>query len=199
MPDPGPFTGSDLDRVTASVTGAWRAGIGGDWSAPAGTLEWSCGRTADHTVDAVLAVAFFLASRKQDGYPEWDRGVPALGPEAPPRHYVEALETVGRVLSAVIAAAEPGTRAVLWRRPRVGTGGPSDFAARGALEMILHGHDVCAGLGVPFRPPADVCRRLRDHTRTWPHWATPGWHPLATTDDPWADLLDASGRRHHLL
>jgi hypothetical protein len=61
--------------------------------------------------------------------------------------------------------------------------------------MILHAQDVCAGLGVELTPPRDVCERLREHTRLWPHWTTPGWHQLDAFDDPWMDLLDASGRR----
>jgi hypothetical protein len=61
--------------------------------------------------------------------------------------------------------------------------------------MILHGHDVSAGLGVRFAPPADVCARLRDQTRGWPHWSSPGWHDAGATEDPWSDLLTASGRR----
>jgi hypothetical protein len=60
--------------------------------------------------------------------------------------------------------------------------------------LILHAHDVCAGLGVPLVPPADACARLRDHTHGWPHWTGPGWRPPPTTDDPWHDLLVGSGR-----
>jgi hypothetical protein len=190
-PDGGPFSRADLDLLTGFVTDSWRSGVDRDWSARAGTLDWSCVETANHTADAVLAVAFFLASRKQDGYPEWGWSVPTNDrPEA----LVEALAAVGRVLSGVIATAEPGTRAVIWRRPQVTTGSVDDFAARGGLELILHAHDVCAGLGIPFAPPADLCGRLRDHTREWVHWTTPGWHALPATDDAWGDLLDASGR-----
>jgi 8-oxo-dGTP pyrophosphatase MutT (NUDIX family) len=190
----GPFSSDDLDRVTRYVVDAWRSGIERDWSARAGTLEWTCTRTADHTVDAVLAVAFFLASRNQDGYPEWGWAELTMGPDARPEHLVEAAAAVGRVLSALVVTAEPGTRAAIWRLPVVGTGTPDDFAARGALEMILHAHDVCAGLGLPFDPPADVCTRLRDHTRGWPHWSMPNWSPAPTTDDAWSDLLAGSGR-----
>ncbi|MGH9261254.1 MAG: hypothetical protein ACRD08_15410, partial [Acidimicrobiales bacterium] len=192
------FSREDLDQVTRLVVDTWRVGFDRDWSVRAGTLEWSCTKTADHTVDAVLAVAFFLASRRQDGYPDWGWGELTMGPDARPDHLADALETVGRVLSAVIAAAEPGSRAVIWRNPRVETRGPADFAPRGALEMILHAHDVCTGLGLPFEPPTDLCSRLREHTRTWPHWGAPGWSELAVTGDAWSGLLRASGRsRRH--
>jgi hypothetical protein len=189
-----PFTRHDLVDLGRSVAEAWRTGIDRDWSAPAGTLDWSCTRTAAHTVDTVWAPALFLAARRQDGYPEWDGGSFLIGDHAHPEHYVEALEAVTRILAAIVGDAEPSARAAIWRRPRVEVRGPVDFAPRGALELALHGHDVCAGLGVRFAPPPDVCRRLRDHTRDWPHWSSPGWRAPGATDDPWADLLAASGR-----
>jgi hypothetical protein len=197
----GPFRREDLDEVAALVVGQWRAGLDRDWSAPAGTLEWSCARTADHTVDSVLAIAFFLASRKEDGYPEWGWGELTMGPDAPPAHLVDGLEAVCRVLSGVIATAPPGTRAALRRWPQVETGGPDDFAARGALELVLHGADVCAGLDLPLVPPTGLATRLRDHVREW-LWvdaraAPPAVAPVGTlspTDDPWSDLLEGTGR-----
>ncbi len=187
-----PFSRHDLDTVTALVGATWRDGLDRDWSAPAGTLDWTCAKTADHTVDAVAAVAFFLASRRQDDYPTW--GLGEMGEGARPRTLIEAVEAAGRILSGIVAVTPPDIRAVIWRRPRIETRGPEDFAPRGALEMVLHGHDVALGLGVAFEPPPDVCARLRDHTRGWPHWSAPGWSEPPTTDDPWSDLLRGSGR-----
>src|SRR4051812_14604932 len=120
----GPFTREDLDEVAEQVVSAWRSGLDRDWSTPAGTLEWSCTKTADHAVDSVLAIAFFLASRKLDGYPEWGWGELTMGEDPPPAHLVDGLEAVARVLSALVAAVPPGTRATLRRRPAVETGDP---------------------------------------------------------------------------
>jgi hypothetical protein len=163
---------------------------------PAGTLDWSCTKTADHAVDTVLAPAIFLASRKQDEYPDfgWQH---LMGPAARPEQLVEGLQTATRILTAVIAAAPPGTKAVIRRRPAVQTAGPEDFAPRAGLELILHAHDVCSGLDIDFEPAADLCARLREHTRDWPAWGVsqPRWGELPRTDDPWGDLLQASGRR----
>jgi hypothetical protein len=188
----GAFTGDDLTALAALVAGAWREGADRDWSAPAGTLDWSCARTADHAVDTVLAPAFFLASRRRDDYPPY--GVASAGPDATPAVLAEAVEAAARILAAVAATTDPAVRAIIWRRPQATTRGPEDFPARGALELILHGHDVCRGLGVAFDPPADLCDRLRHHTADWPHWASPGWRALTLDGDPWADLLRASGR-----
>ncbi|HEY8548149.1 MAG TPA: hypothetical protein VIL36_23990 [Acidimicrobiales bacterium] len=191
----GPFTPSDLDTLTSAAVAAWRAGRDRDWSVPAGTLEWSCTRTADHCVDAVLAVALFLASGRRDSYPEWGWGEQLMGPAATPERLAEALGAVGMVLAGTVTVADPGTRSIIWQGSARGTGTPPDFAARGGFEMALHVHDVCAGLGVPFAPPAGVAERLREHTRGWPHWSAPGWTEAGGGDDAWGDLLRAAGRR----
>jgi hypothetical protein len=187
------FTTADLEQVSALVAAAWTAGTDRDWRTKAGTLEWTCRETADHAVDTVLAPAFFLASRKTDGYPALGETPITAGPDATVEDLVEGLATATRILVAVIDAAEPSVRAVLFSRPLT-VAPPEDFAPRGGLELILHAHDVCAGLGVPFEPPADLCHRLREHTRTWPMW-TRADTPLGSSDDPWGDLLTASGRQ----
>lgn len=186
-----PFSIADLEALTELVSAAWTSGAERDWSVPAGTLHWSCTRTADHAVDTVAAPALFLASRRTDAYPDvgWDL---TMGPDATPGELVEGLAIASRLLIGVVGAAGPEVRAVIWRRPRIETRPPIDFIPRGALELILHAHDVCAGLAVPFEPPADLCARLREHTRDWPMWTV--WDALDATDDPWGDLLLASGR-----
>jgi hypothetical protein len=186
------FTVDDLDELAALVVTAWTAGADRDWSVPAGTLEWSCLHTADHAVDCVYAPAFFLASRKLDTYPDIG-GDRTLGTNATPARLLESLQVATRVLAGVVRDAPDGTRAVLFRWPSVMTGAPHDLPPRAATELALHAHDVCAGLGVPFEPPAPLCRRLREHTRPWPMW-TLAWHGLPATDDAWGDLLAGSGR-----
>lgn len=186
------FTVDDLRQLTDLTVSAWRSAADRDWSVPAGSLTWTCADTAGHTVDTVLAPAIFLASRRVDDYPSY--GISTPGPDAAPAVLIEALQTAARILVAVVADASPDVRAVIWRRPRVEVRGPADFLPRAGLELILHAYDVCQGLGVPFTPPHDLCARLREHTRDWPMWASPGWSP--PTDDPaaWTDLLRASGR-----
>ncbi|MCP2326628.1 hypothetical protein HDA40_005135 [Hamadaea flava] len=186
------FTIDDVEELTGLVVAAWRTGLDRDWSAPAGRLTWSCLRTADHTVDTVLAPAIFLASRKLDGYPAY--GVSTPGADAAPAVLIEALATSARILAGVVRTAEAGARAVIWRRPEVEVRGPADFPPRAGLELILHAHDVCQGLGVPFKPPDGLCERLRAHTRDWPIWASPGWSSPTDAPDAWRDLLRASGR-----
>jgi hypothetical protein len=186
------FTVADLHTLGSTVADAWLAGADRDWSVPAGSLEWSCRQTADHAVDGTFAPAFFLASRRMDRYPDAGDQF-TVGPDATAAQLVEALEIAVRVLAAVVQTTDPAVRAILFQRPEPTLGAPPDFLPRGAMELILHAHDVCAGLQVPFEPHADLCARLREHTRPWAMWTYfPG--ELGHTDDPWADLLLASGR-----
>ena len=69
------FDRADLETVTDLVADAWTAGADRDWSAQAGTVEWSCTRTADHAVDCVFAPAFFLAVAPDRCLPGRGRGL----------------------------------------------------------------------------------------------------------------------------
>ena len=184
---PGPFTVDDFDQLSRLILDAWGSAAAADWSVPAGTLEWSCWTTADHTVDCVFSYAFMLASRKRDMYPLFGELHAVEG--AAPAELVDGLRGVAELLRATIVGAPSDTQAIMGFNPGPVTGDPPDFAARGGLELILHAHDVCSGLGVPFAPPRDPCARLLAHTGEWP-WI-PTWVPTA---DPWRDLLERSGR-----
>ncbi|MEN3273510.1 MAG: hypothetical protein V7636_2271, partial [Actinomycetota bacterium] len=156
---------------------------------------WSCTKTADHALDCVIAPAVFLASRRTDAYPEG--GGWTLGDAATPSALIEAVHIVTRLHVALVSTTDPSVRAILWRRPAPRVAPPTDFPPRAALELALHAHDVCAGLGVPFSPAPDVALHLRDHTRDWPFWDADkvvGWSPLSDGADAWGDLLRASGR-----
>ena len=143
-------------------------------------------------MDCVYAPAFFLASRRLDRYPAAGADL-RLGAEATPAAVVESLVIATRMLIAVVDTTPPDTKAVLFEGPPLRTGRPADFLPRAALELALHAHDVAVGLGVGFVPPADGARHVREHTRSWEMWAFMG-PGLGHEDDPWADLLQASGR-----
>ncbi len=126
--------------MTALVATTWTGAADRDWSAPAGTVDWSCTATADHAVDCVYAPAFFLASRRTDSYPAAG-GDLTMGQEATPERLVESLEIATRLLVAVVHDTPGEVRAVIFRRPLL-LGAPDDFLPRVALELALHAHDV---------------------------------------------------------
>ena len=185
-PDNDVFTVDDLQALSDLAIETWRSGLDRDWSVPAGTLDWSCRKTAEHTVDTVFAPAFFLASRRQHAYPPFEE-LHAL-PDASIADLIDGLRATTNMLWAVIVTAHPEVRAIIRRRPTVETAPPRDFAPRGALEMILHTHDISTGLGIPFDPPRALCSRLFAHTRHWPQ------ESIERTDDSWSDLLASRGR-----
>jgi hypothetical protein len=180
------FSVDDLRSISDLAIETWQSGLDRDWSVPAGTLEWSCRKTAEHAVDTVFAPAFFLASRRQHAYPAFD--VLRASPDATIEDLIDGLRATTNMLWAVIVTAEPDVRAIIRRRPAVETAPPPDFAPRGALELILHTYDISTGLGIPFDPPRDLCGRLFAHTRNWPQ------DPIERTDDSWSDLLASRGR-----
>jgi len=181
------FSADDLAVASRLVVAAWGAAVDRDWRVPAGPLEWSCWKTPEHTVDCVFSYAFFLASRATAAYPPFDE-LRAL-PEATPADLGDGLRAATTMLHAVIVTSDPQARAIIRQRPRPVTGAPIEFAARGALEMVLHGHDVASGLGVHLRLPDDLARRLLGSTDGWP-----GAVPLGATGDAWSDLIARSGR-----
>lgn len=189
------FTTDDLFELSDLVAAAWGTAASLDWSVPAGTLEWSCLATADHAIDCVYAPAFFLASRRRDAYPAAG-GDLTLGEMATPLLLVESLHIATRIVAGVVRDTPPDVRSIIFLRPEAQIGRPADFVPRAALELALHAHDVCSGLGVAFAMPAPSAERLREHTRPWPVW-TSAWNGLPRSDDPWADLLRASGRTPH--
>jgi hypothetical protein len=181
------FTAQDFRDVAELCVAAWRSGVDLDWSVKAGTLEWTCRHTAEHTVDAVLAPALFLASRRHDAYPPIkDLEIEAT---ATPSDLVDCLQAVTNVVFAVLVTTDPEVRAIIRRHPTPETAAATDFAPRSGLELILHTFDICSGLGIPFEPPPAHCRRLLAHTRDWP-----GAMAITPTADAWSDLL-ASRRR----
>ncbi len=181
-----PFTAEDFRDLGELTLATWAAGVDRDWSVPAGTLEWSCWRTAAHTVDSVLAPAMFLASRRRHAYPVLDDlTVPAA---ATPADLVDDMRAVVNTVWGVLATTPPDAEAIIRRRPAPEVAPATDFPARCALEMILHTSDIAAGLGLPLDPPAGHCRRLLDQTARWPS------DPIEPTDDPWSDLLASWGR-----
>ena len=124
------FTGHDMEELVGLVADAWTAGADRDWSAPAGTLEWSCLATADHAVDCVYAPTFFLASRRTDEYPEAGGNL-TLGAAATPAGLVESLQIATRVLVAVVRTTDPGVRSILFPMAEPVLGTPADFLPRG--------------------------------------------------------------------
>ncbi|HEY5834457.1 maleylpyruvate isomerase N-terminal domain-containing protein [Streptomyces sp.] len=196
----GPVTADDLDlAVRLSVDALGRAPDAG-WDGNAGSLEWTCWETVEHLADDLFAYAVQLGPRRPPLTGEvpfvWESrrtGGPANAVHADraagPAGLLQVLETCGALLVAMVRTTPPDVRAY----HGFGVSDPEGFAAMGLVETLVHTHDLAAGLGLAWTPPADLCARAL--ARLFPDV------PAGT--GPWPTLLWATGRaglpgRHRL-
>jgi hypothetical protein len=197
MPEPDfrpadPVTAADVELAVGLALAAMREAAAGDWSVPAGSLEWDCWETAEHMSDGLFAYAAQLGPKD----PPLRDPVPVLcEPRRPggpaiaiagdrsfgPAGLLQIFEATGAVLVAMVAAA-PDYQSP--PRP-FGVADPGCFAAAaGVAEVLVHTHDVATGLGFGWTPPAPLCSRVLGRM-----------FPDAPADsDPWAALLWSTGR-----
>ncbi|AWS48106.1 maleylpyruvate isomerase family mycothiol-dependent enzyme [Streptosporangium sp. 'caverna'] len=173
-------TADDVDTAISHVVATLSPATDGDWSVPAGTLEWSCRDTADHIGDCLMSYAGQLVAQPTDRYVRFMAGAEK---EASPAQVLEFAETGARILAATVRTTPPHARAY---HP-TGMADPEGFAAMGCVEALLHGQDIAQGLGLPFDPPREVCTRVL--ARMFPQAAV----DLGAID-PWHALLWSTGR-----
>lgn len=165
----------DVDAAVAEMLRVLRPRTAEDWTVPAGTLEWTCRRTAAHVAHDLLAYAGQLAARPTGAYLPVDL---VVRPTASPAEVLQAVTACGGLLSSALATADPALRAWHW-----GPCDPEGFAAMGVAEILLHTYDIARGLSVDWLPPAPLCAAVL--TRLLPA-APPG--------DPAPVLLWCTGR-----
>ena len=147
-----------------------RPALDRDWSVKAGDLEWDCRRTLDHVVDTLFLYAAYLASRGSERFSPPRNG----DPTASPGHLLAAVAAAAAVLTEVVRATPPVTRAF---HP-AGMADVSGWIGMGCEEILLHTDDIARGLEVSYRPPDDLSARVL--ARLFP------WAP--TDIDPWDSL-----------
>jgi len=178
------------DDVLAAVAGAVQAlRPGGDWSAPAGDLDWTCWETVEHIADDLVYYAMQLgvpayerylplesAARYPGGEPNAIRADPAAGPEG----LLAVLTAAGALLAAMVRVTPPDVRG----HHTFGPADPEASGAMGVLETVVHTADVTRGLGLEYRPDPGLCARVLG--RLFPD--------VEPASDPWTTLRWATGR-----
>lgn len=180
---------TDVTDAVAVAVSTLSGALDRDWQVPAAGLDWTCWETLEHMADDLFAYAAQLGPSAPSltehvpiGYQHRRPGGPGLtifvDPADGPGAILVVLETCGRLLTAMVAARSPAVRS----HHTYGVSDPDGFAAMGVVEVFAHMHDVTAGLGLPWDPPADICdRALRrlfpsapTDTERWPtlRWAT---------------------------
>lgn len=162
------------------------------WDAPARGLDWSCRETVSHILDDLGGYAMQLSGERGHGasYTPLVEGVQPR-PDGPPflfwpeedggtRAICECLDAVGGLLVAVVATAPPDR--IGWHP--YGDPDATGLAAMGIVETTLHTLDILAAHGIAYQPDREIIGRVLD--RLFP--------TAVRTDDPWHDLLTATGR-----
>lgn len=188
---PSPVTADDLDHAVQLAIATLREAPPAAWDTAAGSLEWTCWETVEHLNDDLFAYAAQLGPRT----PPSDGNIPFVwesrrpgGPAnaihvdrtAGPAGLLLALEATGALLVAMVRTTPTTVRA----HHGYGASDPEGFAAMGIVETLVHTHDLAAGLGLLWDPPADLCSRVL--ARLFPD--------APSTTEPWPTLLWATGR-----
>ncbi|HEY7060311.1 MAG TPA: maleylpyruvate isomerase N-terminal domain-containing protein [Chloroflexota bacterium] len=170
------FVPDNLLHAAAAACNALAPARDADWSVLARDLEWTCHRTLQHMAEAPLFHATHLATRATARRPSLRAG------ETPPpvADLLQLIPADAAILADVARAAPPDARG--WHA--TGMADASGFAAISCVELLIHTDDIAQALGIPYRPPDDLARRIVGRLCPW----APAGH------DGWATLQWAAGR-----
>ena len=151
--------------------------VAADWDTAVPDQARSCRELVDHIVSTSVTYALHLANEATGPLPK----VRQHDPGAPVRALIDLIPAAAGILAGVARGARPGARGY---HP-AGMADAEGFCAMGCDELLVHTHDLAAGLGLaPFQPPRDLAARVL--RRLFP------WAPDDT--EPWPTLLWANGR-----
>ncbi|MDF2711945.1 MAG: hypothetical protein K0R62_7597 [Nonomuraea muscovyensis] len=164
-------------EAAAHVLPLLEKGLDQDWSRPAGETDWSLLELLDHVTLGVTGYAGLLVARPADRYIALRTG---NDPHAPAAERLESITIAATLLSHTVRATAPEVRAYHpW-----GASDRTGFAAMGAVEILVHAHDLTRTLGFDWTPPDHLAEQAVE--RLFP--GAPAGHPPGLT------LLWACGR-----
>ena len=120
------------------------------WEVPAGDVVWTCRATAAHVADDLFSYASQVIAQPDSGYLPIEA---VMEPRASNAEILRVVAMCGRLLSNAVDSASSDARA--WHP--YGTSDPAGFAAMGAVEVLVHTHDIAKGLQLDWRPPSTLC------------------------------------------
>lgn len=121
-----------------------------DWQESARRVGWSCWSTAEHIAGDFAHYAGQVVGSPQGHYVKFGFDTSRA---TTPAELRETLTVAGRLLVAAVHTADPQSAG--WH-PH-GYFSPTGFAAIGAAEGLVHGHDVASAVGLDWQPNPDLC------------------------------------------
>ena len=125
----------------------------GAWESPAANVGWSCWLTADHISGDFAHYAAQVLGRPRDHYVKFSFDTSRA---TTPDELREVVRVAGGMLAAAVRTASPDCLG--WHPHGYFT--PRGFAAIGAAEGLVHGHDIAAGLGRAWSPAPRLCEHV---------------------------------------
>jgi hypothetical protein len=160
------------------------------WGLQAAGLDWTCRETMAHILDDLGVYAMQVSgAHGHEGYAPLmefslipGRPSGTFWPEEAggTRTVLDCLDAVGGLLVAVVASV-PADRTG-WHP--YGNADRSALAAMGIVELVLHTRDILGAHHIDYRAPAPIVAPCLE--RIFAH--------ALRSDDPWHDLLAATGR-----
>ena len=175
--------GELVETLNASFS-ALEQVVNQDWAQPAGSLEWTCWQTIDHTIDCVHSFALQIGAEADSGFlPFAPMHAEAT---ASPVDLLKGLRGVSALLVAVIR--EPP-------QDRTASDGIvnlnlTDWRSRTAYEVALHTYDVVVGLGDSFSLSDELAASIIDSEALWMFDRS----QLPSASGSWMRLVEGSGR-----
>lgn len=152
-------------------------GLDQDWSRLAGDTSWTCRDLLDHITLGVTGYAGLLIAQPVDRYIALRTG---NDPHSAIPERLESIRIAATLLAHTVRATGPQVRAFhTW-----GTSDAAGFAAMGAVEILVHTHDLVRTLDIEWSPPDGLAGPVAQ--RLFPNG--PDGHPAG------AALLWGTGR-----
>ncbi|MET9149484.1 GNAT family N-acetyltransferase [Streptomyces sp. NPDC004042] len=175
-----PWGGEQVERAVADAVAMLRTVVDREWDGVrAGRLEWDCRQTAEHVAGDLLAYAGQLAGRAADAYVPFEI---TLDEGTGNADVLDVIVATGALLASTVRTTPAEVRAF---HPYPFRGADREgFTAMAVAEVLLHTHDIAAGLGLVHEPPAELAEGVLE--RLFPH--------VRPAEAPWPTLLWATGR-----
>ena len=166
----------DIVAAAQHVAATLGPAVDADWTVPAGAVDWDVRSTVLHSVACVTCYTVDLASQATARVPLTIE----VAVHATNEQVLRVLNATAQVLALVATASPASARGY----HEGGMADTSGFLAMAIDEVIVHGADAAAGLGLAYDPPQQLARKVVD--RLFP------WAPSDT--DAWTALLWSNGR-----
>jgi hypothetical protein len=123
------------------------------WESPAASVSWTCWQTADHIAGDFAHYAAQIIGQPRDHYVKFSFDTSRA---TTPDELREVVRVAGGMLAATVRTASP--ECLGWHPHGYFTA--AGFAAIGAAEGLVHGHDIAAGLGMAWSPKPQLCEQV---------------------------------------